>query len=914
MNAFKACMLEDTMADSILMKESAYNVVSQDKDTIRSILEIENQGIIDEMNARREMYIHILENVGKEEVLTEAVSMKVVAAVIAACIAVVGAIIAMIMGKGSGGGGGGGGGGSSKPAPTSPTPSPRPTTPRPSTPTPSPSNTNTSNKPKAIAGEKRLDDKFTDDTYVNKNFDYRTWSIDRSFDMYNPYITNWFRYGGPTERLLGKEQNIGDYLRIFKAIARHTTCEVTKYQLPNEEIITGSIESVSDIYNSVESLIELCKRILQEIRNGTTGDEIKERILDDNTVEKFKSKCEAINDNISQLKVSSDDMEEYHKTVNADDYLSDKPEFINKMNPTSESIKKDTKYVFVNPKQFQPSDKLKNLHQKLFDLQLVVNKFPGDSEGETINAIGNTIAELAKEIRGSCVKAVSAIKKSITTYYAQAKKNAGMSDVVVDAVIDLSNYRNEYNSNAISNTNARLDGYINDIMYDEGIRNLQQIRDKEESKDQQQESAFYESASIREYTYHTETDLETTLMMESAYQEVDDTIMRYNIRYNEYLMRAVNEEAMIFISEETDWEKYKRLCTLNEALGYKIKRIFYNTIAKLKEIFAKFLEKLRGNFGFTKNYLDKYKDIILKKPFNNTEYSTQDLLKGINRIEVTEVPMLDLAALDTKLDSQEVFFRDVAFKKANSPDKEDTDASNNFQDQAGFWKSYFCMTNHDRKYTGPEFQKDCLKTVYEFLYDIRKTEQVIKKSIKTIDDTASKILKQAGIDANKPNETEQTASTESAPVWSNLYQKYFVYENGVLTEVKVNSPANDQGGQQQQQNTTFSQKVGTVEKAKEGKEPDNVGTAKNSNRGIIDTRLNNYVVVCSTMLKAKMSACEFIRSEGMGIIRTHVKSYIGNDQAAQQQGNNQGGNNAPAQGEKPKNDVGAEQRGTMTRY
>ena len=42
MNAFKACMLEDTMADSILMKESAYNVVSQDKDTIRSILEIEN--------------------------------------------------------------------------------------------------------------------------------------------------------------------------------------------------------------------------------------------------------------------------------------------------------------------------------------------------------------------------------------------------------------------------------------------------------------------------------------------------------------------------------------------------------------------------------------------------------------------------------------------------------------------------------------------------------------------------------------------------------------------------------------------------------------------------------------------------------------------------------------------------------
>ena len=299
----------------------------------------------------------------------------------------------------------------------------------------------------------------------------------------------------------------------------------------------------------------------------------------------------------------------------------------------------------------------------------------------------------------------------------------------------------------------------------------------------------------------------------------------------------------------------------------------------------------------------------------NNEYSTQDLLTGIKHIEEAECPMLDLANLNETLDSQEKFFMDVALKKV-TPTKEDMDAANNGQDQAGFWKSYFCMTNHDRKYTGPEFQKECLTKVYEFLYDIRKTERVIKNSIKNIDDTTTKILKQAGVDVNKPEpeQNEQPAATQDAAVWSNLYQKYFIYEDGALVEMDVTTPADQQAQQQQQANPTFSQRVKTVEKPEEGKEPDNTGTAKNSNRGIIDTRLNNYVVVCSTMLKAKMSACEFIRSESMAIIRTHVKSYIGNDQAAQQQGNNQGGNNAPAQGEKPKNDVGAEQRSTMTRY
>ena len=392
---------------------------------------------------------------------------------------------------------------------------------------------------------------------------------------------------------------------------------------------------------------------------------------------------------------------------------------------------------------------------------------------------------------------------------------------------------------------------------------------------------------------------------EFFYTEMDNTLSRYQIRRTEYEMQAINEEVLIFTSESTDEDKFQRLLAVNESLKNKVKRVFYNTIAKLKEIFAKFMEKLRGNFTTTKHYLDKYKETILKKPFkNDTKYGTQDLVTGIARIEKASVPQLDLGAVDSDLlDDQKVFF-----ERKVKPADGGAEYNNAKGDQAAFWKSYFCMNGHDKEYTGPQFQNEALAKCWDFLYDISKTERVIKKSIKDIDDTITRVMKQAGADYDKPSAEEaqqgggeaQQDSTKESVVYSHLYQKYLMLENDVLTEVKFTSTAtadNSNNDGDNGQSSSYSQRVGTIDK-KEGEDaPDNVAAGKKGSRPVIDTRCNNYAVVCSTMLKAKMSACEFIRSEAMAIIRNHVKSYIGQTAVQPENGEDTKKEEAPKQEE-----------------
>ena len=382
---------------------------------------------------------------------------------------------------------------------------------------------------------------------------------------------------------------------------------------------------------------------------------------------------------------------------------------------------------------------------------------------------------------------------------------------------------------------------------------------------------------------------------ESGYiREMDDTIARFNIRRHEYEFEAIGRESMIFASEATDTEKFEKLQAMNEAIGAKVKKIFYNTIAKIKEIFAKFMEKLRGNFTSTKNYLDKYKNIILQKPFSNDEYGTKNLKDGIKNIENQQVKRLDLASMNDKLDSVDGAF-DICF----TVNRGNADIST-IENQAKFWKSAFGMEGPENRITGKQFQQD-IRIYWDFLYDIRKIEQTIKKSIKDIEDTCNNVMKQAGADVEKPEATPQNAST----VYSYLYQKDFILENGVLHELdKYGSQDNTQpastgnnpaAGDNAQ--ASYSSRMKNVDNS--GNDPDNVGTAKKSGRPIMDTRCQNYTNVATTMLKAKMSACEFIRSECMGIIRNEVQKYIGggtnqtpppqqNDQQQQQtQQNNQ---------------------------
>ena len=390
------------------------------------------------------------------------------------------------------------------------------------------------------------------------------------------------------------------------------------------------------------------------------------------------------------------------------------------------------------------------------------------------------------------------------------------------------------------------------------------------------ENEYYQnSPELQEYMFGEDTVLEDCSEIYTEFcQMIDDTNSRMNIYRHQTEMKAMNEEALIFSETGiSDYEKFQRLQAVNEALGNKIKKAYYNTVAALKEIFRKFMEKLTANFTPTKTYLDRYKKIILGTPFNNYELKIQDIPTAIDRIERATVPQLNYNTLAQQAPDFGTFFGEV---KKDLPENGDTKIKQSDVQTVGdaneWFKSYFCMQDHELNTNGKWFQQN-VKNFYDFLYDINKINKSIRDSLKSIDDTVTSITKTAG-------------STQQEAVYSILYQKWFALnENGVLVEVEVKAPENP-APQGQQQQTTQQTPANKVQNIKQNDDADN-SNAKNDARGDVEARLKIYTDVCSSLLKAKMSAVEFVRNELMTVIRKHVQDHINAKPQQQQNQNNQ---------------------------
>ena len=824
-----------------IFTENSLSQINETRDIVMnetkliSLLECEEYGLIQELNARRDYYIDIIENADLE-VYNEAVGGKVIAAIIAIIVAIIGAIIAMISGKGGGSSGGGssrGGGttGSSSKNDTSHNP------PSNSSPSVNKSNNKQETKPKKSSN---YDSYNTDNKHLSTNDFYS--SVDGAINnklsytekisrRWMPMITKSTRYKEKTGKVANIDRPVDEWFKAFSYVANSVSADITEYEFPNEDTITGNLKSIQDINDVCNELNNTIKMLIDEANDS---DDINNSIYDSN-IEKMNNMIESISENIQNIKTSGD---ESNKRVNVGSYLSNIPGYINQSNP----YHKYNDYIFLTVREFKPSQNVIALQSNMHSIAYYANRLPNEQQHANASKYTSKLISIANKLKSVCIAICNKIKVAFNNYFSTAEKDAkqreNLSIMISDELLCYTynhHYTDMYNPGGFSQNDLNSLYYM---MYKTNPRQQDSVQEANEFID------------IDDINFN------------KFYNEMNETIGRYNVRHVEYQIRAVNEEALIFASESTDIEKFNKLKAVNESIGNKIKRAFYNTIAKLKEIFAKFMEKLRGNFTTTKNYLDKYKDIILKKPFkNNNNYKTQDLVLGISRIMKSEVPQLDLAGMNETLDNQDAFFKSVYTKVPNG-----TSEYKDNMDQATFWKTYFCMQGHDKEYTGTMFQQQALKECYEFLYDIRKTENTIKKSIKDIDDTITRVMKQAGADVNKPEEEPKKESV----VWSYLYQKAFILENGILHEFEQVSNASNN------QTNKTKEGVKTVSKTPEGEEdPDNIGTAKKSQRPVMDTRCNNYAIVCSNMLKAKMSACEFIRSESMGIIRAHVQSYLG---------------------------------------
>ena len=760
MKAFSPEMF--TEQAQVSLKEDAYNLINQKHEAIESILEVEDHGIVDIMNANRQMYISLLESQKQDlGIVNEGLGMV---AVIAAIIAAVVALFKKLA-----------------------------------------STVSAASTEKSILKviEKRAEEELTHTPKKNNIPGDRKTPI-----CINPYLNHDIQKG----TIPGSKLDFSEFDRL----ASSTNVDVYKITFPDLSCVRGEIPEIDKLSQALDLFKESYRNAQSGWVDSNSGDKSKDIL---NQITKL---CNEILEGVKKYDVrgSTETVSE-----NAKEYLSKNRDWI-----ISVDSKKGWKFDTTKYSANRTCGELATKSQELNNL-VTGDEKSNKIDAEYYSAMKNTVEVFRK--------ACTAITNTIITAYRNfwlmvAMDCAQMNDAV--------------------NKIAKL-----------GSAN---------------EATIFENASYQNSLEAQEYMFGRDCIDESYYDEycqnIDDTSTRFSIYMHENQMRAINEEALVFAETDiSDYEKFNRLQSINEDLKNKIKRGFYNTVAALKEIFRKFMEKLTANFGTTKAYLDRYKNIILNTPFIDYQITMQNMETAIGRIEKATVPQLDYNSLAKDAIDFPTFFKQVTDKLPENGDTKIKMNRANVQtvgDANEYFKSYFCMQDHEEKLNGKWFQQH-IKEFYEFLYDIRKIDRGIRDALKQIDDTVTRVTKTAG-----------TAQQESY-VYSNLYQKWFTLnENGVLVEADVKAPENpapagQPQGQQPAQQPTGAAKVQNIADNKDA----NNSNAANDKKSDVDDRLKIYTDVCSSLLKAKMSAVEFARNELMTVIRKHVQDHINAKPQAKQQ-------------------------------
>ena len=373
----------------------------------------------------------------------------------------------------------------------------------------------------------------------------------------------------------------------------------------------------------------------------------------------------------------------------------------------------------------------------------------------------------------------------------------------------------------------------------------------------------------------------------------------YSVCYNNYIENKIkNEEALarqinqfIPINEAA----YRNVRVMTEAkLSDKLKSKMQKVVQFIKNLIGKFMESMTNILLDEKEYLEKYKDIILnKRPKDSMEYSYNgDYDTAINRCINTTVPIFNYAAHAEALKKE----GDGAIVNVIMNGKTGFTYDEGEDSLATQFKEYFLATETDKQSSG-KFSELNFREMYNFCYNFKKIENITKKDINYITQCTNAIVNAANQQikdnaAAKPTQSDQPASSE---------EESFVFAHGkYFTEDKTNDgQQNGQGGQQKEgdnkpktsdleikdnsKNTNAVSQMGsttddTHTKLSDDATKTNAGDAasKETENDMI-TMGDKYTRVCTTLIAAKCTAVQQIAKDYMNIIRAHVRSYIGNE-------------------------------------
>lgn len=340
---------------------------------------------------------------------------------------------------------------------------------------------------------------------------------------------------------------------------------------------------------------------------------------------------------------------------------------------------------------------------------------------------------------------------------------------------------------------------------------------------------------------------------------------------------------------------FEKLQRLNEEVAETSKKGWARAMDTLKELIQKFIEKLYGAFGSNKPYLDRYKNSIIDGQTPAVPFtSTGDIFVGMDRIMNVGVPLLNYQQMKNDLGDQGTFYAKhilPEFAKGKNGGRWSRFMKRNFQHTsdgkggvqiniAGDSKEYFGYGNENNKneWQLSDLTKDDWQEIFNWLYDVKKIRDSIKKDQRTIEDSIRRIdteLKKAqklkddakNGTSEKPN-TEVNTDPKQADVQPQQNAAYSYVYGRMFTEAEIGDAPAASGGDNaapQATNTTGKGYNDTNAAMKD------INSTNPDSTEAVRTAMNNYLAVVKAVLTAKMSALEFIRKELFQIVRYKVQ-------------------------------------------
>lgn len=397
------------------------------------------------------------------------------------------------------------------------------------------------------------------------------------------------------------------------------------------------------------------------------------------------------------------------------------------------------------------------------------------------------------------------------------------------------------------------------------------------------------------------------------------------MRYFQYLQEQMIQENELnaYISEclcLSEGTSIKELSALNEAISDKASNAWNKILDFLRRMWGKFTHTFGNLFNSNREYLSKYKDIILNKPIKAfQDVNMNDCEEAIKRMFEVKLSPIDNARLErlpendkettgagNKLDK---------FRTTIVQDWKDGNPSNNRdqKDFVGWLSDYFKAT--DKQLRNKPASSFNMKDLYDFCYDGAENGPLykqIERERKLIESDASQFEKElkelkvdkapgAGVikntvpkagatppgkaDATPPGKAggETPSTTPPAEVDHNSAVMFSRVYNTYISEADLNKSSDASGetkSQEDNSNTAeraYTNRNDATEKQLDDKNREGRVKDAAAQKETIEFKAKTYITLATNICTAKLNGLSFVYGEYMQIIKAHVSSYVGNE-------------------------------------